>query len=274
MPKDPELTPSQRRARRRKAMTFVGFFVLVYGLPPPMPDPWRRGESERETDQRGRIRPRLTLRPTPATSTSLTPEPQDASISRYLVGHECKVALPASSARSIKQDCRCVIPSHRRKLCPGLKCFDFARSSAPGRTVTGWTMSGGHSVLFTFAIAWTLGAALYSYYFVCRMTSRVVVEGPGEADFSEPAIYCLWHESWWPYFVAFVRYRRAHVLISDPAAYMKPVHTVFRLMGCRRVLLGSSGDEGRRAANEAAALVAKGWSTTISPDGPKGPPRV
>ena len=135
-------------------------------------------------------------------------------------------------------------------------------------------MSGGHSVLLYVAIAWTLGAALYSYYFVCRMTSRVVVEGPGEADFSEPAIYCLWHESWWPDSVAFVRYRRAHVLISDPAAYMKPVHTVFRLMGCRRVLLGSSGDEGRRAANEAAALVAKGWSTTISPDGPKGPPRV
>jgi lysophospholipid acyltransferase (LPLAT)-like uncharacterized protein len=55
---------------------------------------------------------------------------------------------------------------------------------------------------------------------------------------------------------------------------MRPVHTVFRLMGCRRLLLGSSGDEGRRAANQAAALVAKGWSTTISPDGPKGPARV
>lgn len=124
------------------------------------------------------------------------------------------------------------------------------------------------------AIAWTLGATFYFYYFVCRLTSRVVLEGPGDADFSQHAIYCIWHESWWPYFVVFVRYRRPHVLISDPAAYMKPVHTVFRLMGCRHVILGSSGQEGRRAANEAAALVGKGWSTTISPDGPKGPARV
>ena len=124
------------------------------------------------------------------------------------------------------------------------------------------------------AIAWSLGAALYFYYSVCRLTSRVVVEGPGDADLSQHAIYCLWHESWWPYFVVFLRYRRPHVLISDPAAYMKPVHTVFRLMGCRQVLLGSSGQEGRRAANEAADLVGKGWSTAISPDGPKGPARV
>ena len=86
------------------------------------------------------------------------------------------------------------------------------------------------------AIAWTLGATLYFYYFVCRLTSRVVLEGPGDADLSKHAIYCIWHASWWPYFVVFVRYRRPHVLISDPAAYMKPVHMVFRLMGCQRVI--------------------------------------
>ena len=127
---------------------------------------------------------------------------------------------------------------------------------------------------FYVAIAWALGATFYFYYFVCRLTSRVVLEEGGDADLSQHAIYCIWHESWWPYFVVFARYRRPHVLISDPAAYMKPVHAVFQLMGCRRVILGSSGEEGRRAANQAAALVGKGWSTTISPDGPKGPARV
>src|SRR5690242_8171694 len=96
-----------------------------------------------------------------------------------------------------------------------------------------------------FATAWTLGAILYLYYCLCRVTSRVVFEGPGNADLSQHAIYCIWHESWWPYFVVFLRYRRPHVLISDPAAYMMPVHTVFRLMGCRPLILGSSGEEGR-----------------------------
>jgi lysophospholipid acyltransferase (LPLAT)-like uncharacterized protein len=55
---------------------------------------------------------------------------------------------------------------------------------------------------------------------------------------------------------------------------MRPVHTAFRLMGLKPLLLGSSGEEGRRAANDLARLVQKGWSTTISPDGPYGPPRL
>ncbi len=124
------------------------------------------------------------------------------------------------------------------------------------------------------AISWALGTALYAYYFLCRATSRIVIEGSGDGDLGQHAIFCLWHESWWPYFVVFLRYRRPHVLISDPAAYMKPVHAVFRLMGCRRLFLASSGEEGRNAVNDAAALIRTGWSTTISPDGPHGPARV
>jgi lysophospholipid acyltransferase (LPLAT)-like uncharacterized protein len=63
-------------------------------------------------------------------------------------------------------------------------------------------------------------------------------------------------------------------MMSHPAAYMKPVHVVFRMMGAERLLLGSSGQEGRQAANEIAHLVRSGYSTTISPDGPSGPPRI
>ena len=37
------------------------------------------------------------------------------------------------------------------------------------------------------ASAWTLGATLHFYYFVCRLTSRVVLEEPGDADLSQPA---------------------------------------------------------------------------------------
>src|SRR4051794_35178040 len=44
--------------------------------------------------------------------------------------------------------------------------------------------------------------------------------------------------------------------------------------GLKRLLQGSSGCEGRQAVNELASLVRRGWSTTISPDGPLGPPRT
>ena len=123
------------------------------------------------------------------------------------------------------------------------------------------------------AVTWAAGVALYLYYLFCRKTSRVSIEGPGNHDLSRHSIFCIWHESWWSYFVVFMRFSSPHAMISHPAAYMKPLHCVFRLMGLKRLVLGSSGDEGRQAVNELAGLVRRGWSTTISPDGPLGPPR-
>jgi lysophospholipid acyltransferase (LPLAT)-like uncharacterized protein len=127
---------------------------------------------------------------------------------------------------------------------------------------------------FYLAVAWACGLALYLYYVACRLTSRISIEGPGNRDLSQHAIFCVWHESWWSYSVVFVRYRSPHATFSHPAAYMKPVHVALRLMGLKPLLLGSSGEEGRRAADELARLVQQGSSTTISPDGPYGPPKI
>ena len=127
---------------------------------------------------------------------------------------------------------------------------------------------------FYLGLTWILGFILFLYYCVCRLTSRISIEGPGNRDLSQHAVFCMWHESWLVYFVVFLGYRRAHAMITHPAAYMKPLHNLCRLMGLKRLLLGSSGEEGRQAVNELAHLVQKGWSTTISPDGPCGPPRV
>jgi lysophospholipid acyltransferase (LPLAT)-like uncharacterized protein len=124
---------------------------------------------------------------------------------------------------------------------------------------------------FYLALTWVAGAVVYLYYALCRVTSRISVEGSGNHDLSQHSIFCIWHENWLSYFVVFLRYRSAHALITHPAAYMKPIHNVFRLMGLDRLLLGSSGEEGKRAINRLAVLVRKGWSTTISPDGPYGP---
>jgi lysophospholipid acyltransferase (LPLAT)-like uncharacterized protein len=123
------------------------------------------------------------------------------------------------------------------------------------------------------AITWAVGVILYLYYALCRITSRISIEGPGNRDLSKHCIFCMWHESWWSYFVVFLRFRSAHAMISHPAAYMKPLHCVFQLMGLNHLFLGSSGNEGKQAVNELAKLVQQGWSTTISPDGPAGPAR-
>lgn len=61
--------------------------------------------------------------------------------------------------------------------------------------------------------------------------------------------------------------------MQHPAAYMKPVHLALRLMGVR-VLLGSGGEEGQKAAATLVRLLRQGWSTAISPDGPSGPAHV
>ena len=127
---------------------------------------------------------------------------------------------------------------------------------------------------FYLAVSWACGLMVYLYFVVCRVTSRISIEGPGNHDLSQHSIFCLWHESWWPYSVVFVRYRSAHTMLSHPAAYMKPIHVALRLMGVKPLLLGSSGPEGRRAVDEIARLVRHGSSATISPDGPYGPPRT
>jgi lysophospholipid acyltransferase (LPLAT)-like uncharacterized protein len=58
--------------------------------------------------------------------------------------------------------------------------------------------------------------------------------------------------------------------MQHPAAYMKPVHVALHLMGIG-VILGSGGEEGRQAADLLEESVREGFSTAISPDGPRGP---
>ncbi len=69
------------------------------------------------------------------------------------------------------------------------------------------------------AVMWAVGVLLYLYYALCRITSHISIEGPGNRDLTQHSIFCVWHESWWSYFVVFLRYRSAHAMISHPAAY-------------------------------------------------------
>ncbi len=117
------------------------------------------------------------------------------------------------------------------------------------------------------AASWIVGFGFWVLILVLHVTCRIRIEGAPQGHF----IYALWHRGWPIWFVAFARFRR-HAWLQHPAAYMKPTHIFLELMGIR-ILLGSSGEEGRGAAANLATLLRDGWSTAISPDGPAGPPR-
>jgi lysophospholipid acyltransferase (LPLAT)-like uncharacterized protein len=130
---------------------------------------------------------------------------------------------------------------------------------------------------FWLAASWIIAIAFWLMLRVLHATCRIrcihrrgaeSAEEPGE---SKPAIYCFWHENLPVWFVAFVKSSQGQAWLQHPAAYMKPTHIVLQLMGVRR-LLGSRGEEGRRAAAQLAELLKQGYSTAINPDGPAGPP--
>ena len=125
---------------------------------------------------------------------------------------------------------------------------------------------------FWLAWSWLVGLGLWILGNLLNLTLRVRIEGrPPSAPIGDgPFIYSLWHQYWLLWFVTFARSHRQHAWMQHAAAYMKPVHVVLRLMGIR-ILLGSGGEDGRRAASELVGLLGEGWSTAVSPDGPSGP---
>jgi lysophospholipid acyltransferase (LPLAT)-like uncharacterized protein len=59
--------------------------------------------------------------------------------------------------------------------------------------------------------------------------------------------------------------------MQHPVWYMKPIHVLLRLMGVKKIILGSSGHSGRDAADLLVDYLRLGYSTVINPDGPNGP---
>jgi len=62
--------------------------------------------------------------------------------------------------------------------------------------------------------------------------------------------------------------------MQHPAWYTKPVAVLLSLIGVQRFILGSTGHDGRRAADELVTYLKDGYSTLIVPDGPHGPART
>ena len=122
-----------------------------------------------------------------------------------------------------------------------------------------------------------LGVLLFVYVMILRVTIRVKIVGLEKLKKSSNHIFSLWH-SFVPVGLAIAAPSIPKVLDRAPQAwmqhlfwYMKPVHVLLRLMGVKKIILGSTGHSGRDAAELLADYLRLGYSTVINPDGPNGP---
>jgi lysophospholipid acyltransferase (LPLAT)-like uncharacterized protein len=124
--------------------------------------------------------------------------------------------------------------------------------------------------LYGYALAFPL----YAFILLVRVTCRIRFEGEEVLRNHPTVILCSWHENVPSGFVVLHRLIRGpQVWMNHPAWYMKPIHVVLWLLGVRRLVLGSSGYEGREAATKLVTYLQEGYSTLIMPDGPYGPPK-
>jgi lysophospholipid acyltransferase (LPLAT)-like uncharacterized protein len=126
---------------------------------------------------------------------------------------------------------------------------------------------------FHLAGWWAIALPVYLFMVLQRSTCRVEIVGRQRLVARENHIFAYWHENVWSLFIFFLFSAHGQVWMQHPARYMKGVHNVLALMGVR-IVLGSRGDEGQRAADEIARRVGAGASTAVAPDGPGGPVRV
>ena len=125
-----------------------------------------------------------------------------------------------------------------------------------------------------------LGIGLFACYLAQRPTIAVQVDGLENLEAESNYIFCHWHgctplslQGNVPRLASFLS-RRPHVWMQHPSWYMKPIHVLLRLIGVKKLVLGSTGHRGRDAADELVKYLRSGYSTVLLPDGPGGPPRV
>ncbi len=119
-----------------------------------------------------------------------------------------------------------------------------------------------------------VGLFLFFSYTFLYVTCRIRYEGREEAEAMPQAILAVWHQYATLYFICFLKHTKPHLWLNHSAAYMKPIHVLLRLVGVEGVILGSTGNQGREAADRLVTKLKEGYSTAMLPDGPYGPPHI
>jgi len=139
---------------------------------------------------------------------------------------------------------------------------------------SGWTVETVpfYAKPFFWIYGYGLGFIAILLFVTLRLTCRIVVVGAEQERALPNYIGCLWHDRVMTYFSAFIFIRqRKQAWLNHAAAYMKPIHVVIKFIGVEKIILGSSGHQGKMAADELAGYLKQGYSTMINPDGPYGP---
>ncbi len=125
-----------------------------------------------------------------------------------------------------------------------------------------------------------LGLFLFFFILILRMTIKVNIVGREKLSKHSNHIFALWH-SYDPMgftsaipLISAVLDHAPQVWMQHPVWYMKPIHVLLRLMGVKKIILGSTGHSGRDAADLLVEYLQRGYSTVINPDGPNGPAYV
>lgn len=124
---------------------------------------------------------------------------------------------------------------------------------------------------FFYIYSYTLAIITYGMLRVTRILCHIEMRGEDLPAPHKNAIYCIWHEALIPYFTVFTHYKRPYAWLNHPAWYMRPVHIILTFMNLKKLFLGSSGNDGRKAMEGVVEYLKKGYNTTVAVDGPAGP---
>jgi len=122
-----------------------------------------------------------------------------------------------------------------------------------------------------------LGLILFFSLLILRGTTKVKISGRERLRKNSNHIFCLWHSYVPSALISAIPLIHAvldgapQVWMQHPVWYMKPIHVLLRLMGVKKIILGSTGHSGRDAAERLVDHLRHGCSTVLNPDGPHGP---
>ena len=123
---------------------------------------------------------------------------------------------------------------------------------------------------FFLLLSYFLGLAAFLYCRLISLTSSIKIDGDIKLINNQIHIGAFWHEQTWLYLCTFNKLDN-QVWMNHPHWYMKPIHVMCELMGVSELILGSTGNKGKEAAEKLVERLKQGYSTTLIPDGPYGP---
>lgn len=127
---------------------------------------------------------------------------------------------------------------------------------------------------FLHLFGWVGGIGLILLNFIFRSLCRIEFVGKEHLVNTPNHIFSLWHENVSLFFIAHPRFKEPNIWLTFPLWYMKPTHVIKKLIGVKELAFGASGHDGKAALQKVLNRLSEGWSTFLTPDGPKGPLKV